>query len=170
MPINSVQVYVQNLISGILMPGTAGQLRAYITPPDPNTEAEIPTAYVWPSDGDESRDPSKGGTVPRNTGIGTPSGYKAFEHRLDVYVVWFGQDDDPDSDTLFPGIMDAIMLVLRTSPDPAVAQDPYTEQLTTLIDVGENMSYRITIRALDDQRYNRYDGLISLQLLEIMQF
>lgn len=170
MPINSTQVYIQNLIDGLLMPGNAGRLRAYITPPDPNVEAEIPTAYVWPSDGDESRRSDKGGTVPRNTGIGTPSGYKAFEHHLDIWVVWFGQDDDPAADTWFPGMIDAIMLVLRTSPDPAVAQDPYTEQLTTLVDVGENMGYRITIRALDDQRYNRYDGLISLELLEIMQF
>lgn len=170
MPINSVQVYIQNLIDGLLMPGSAGKLRAYITPPDPNVEAEIPTAYIWPSDGDESRDPAKGGTVPRNTGIGTSSGYKPFEHRLDVYVVWFGQDDDPNADTWFPGMIDAIMLVLRTSPDPATATDPYTEQRTTLIDVGENMSYRIALRALSDQRYNRYDGLISLQLLELMQF
>lgn len=170
MPINSAQVYICNLLDGLIMPGTAGNLRAYITPPDPDVEAEIPHAYVWPSDGDESRDHTKGGTVPRNTGYGTPSGYKAFEHHMDVYLVWYGQDDDPNSDTWFPGMVDAVMLALRTSPDPADATDPYTEQGTTLIDVGENMSYRITIRALDDQRYNRYDALISLELLEIMQF
>lgn len=170
MPINSVQVYIQNLIDGLLMPGSAGALRAYITPPDPNVEAEIPTAYVWPSNGDESRNPAKGGTVPRNTGIGTASGYKSFEHHMDIWVVWFGQDDDPQADTWFPGMLDAIMLVLRTSPDPAVATDPYTEQKTTLIDVGEVMTYHITIRALEDQRYNRYDGLITLEIAEIMQF
>ena len=170
MPINSVQVYIQNLLDGLIMPAGAGQLVAYITPPDPNEETGLPTAYIWPSDGDESRNPSKGGTVPRNTGIGTPSGYKSFEHRMDVWIVWYGQDDDPNSDTWFPGMIDAVMLTLRTSPDPAVAQDPYTGQLTTLVDVGENMSYRITIRAIADQRYNRYDGQITLDLLEIMQF
>ncbi len=169
MPINSVQVYIQNLIDGLIMPAGAGQLVAYITPPDPNEETDLPTAYIWPVTGDESRDPQKGGTIPRNTGIGTPSGYKAFEHHMEIYVVWFGQDDDPNSDTWFPGMIDAIMLTLRTSPDPATAQDPYTGQLTTLIDVGEHMSYRITLRAVEDQRYNRYDGLITLELLELMR-
>ena len=180
MPINSVQVYIQNLINGLIMPGTAGNLVAYITPPDPNTEAELPTAYIWPSDGDESRNNAKGGTVPRNPGFSSTvtslsqllsqSGYKAFEHRMDVYMVWNAQDDDPEADTWFPGMVDAVMFALRTSPDPADAQDPYTGQMTTLIDVGENMNYRITLRALADQRYNRYDALITLELLELMQF
>lgn len=170
MPINSVQVYIQQLLDNLVMPGRAGNLRVYITPPDPNEETDLPTAYVWPADGYESRNPQRGGTVPRNTGIGTNSGYKAYEHRMDVYLIWNGQDDDPQADIWFPGMVDAIMLVLRTSPDPAVAQDPYTGQLTTLIDVGEIMNYRITLRALADQRYNRYDALISLELLEIMQF
>lgn len=179
MPINSVQVYIQNLLDGLIMPSSAGQLRAYITPPDPNEEAEIPTAYIWPSDGDESRDPAKGGTVPRNPGFNSEvttlaqliaeSGYKTIEHHMDVYLVWFGQDDDPNSDTWFPGMVDAIMFALRTSPDPAPAQDPYTGQVTTLLDVGENMGYRITLRGLADQRYNRYDALITLELLEMLQ-
>lgn len=180
MPINSVQLYIQDLLNGLIMPGQAGQLAAFITPLDPDEDTAIPRAFIWPSDGDESRDPAKGGTVPRNPGFNSTvttleqlmsqSGYKAFEHRLDVYMTWNGQDDDPDADTWFPGMVDAVMLTLRTSPDPATAQDPYTGQLTTLIDVGENMSYRITLRALADQRYNRYDALISLELLELMQF
>jgi hypothetical protein len=180
LPINSVQVYVQNLLNGLIMPAGAGNLVAYITPPDPNEETDLPTAYIWPSDGDESRNNTKGGTVPRNPGFSSTvttldqllsqSGYKTFEHHLDVYVIWNGQDDDPNADTWFPGMIDAIMFTLRTSPDPAVAQDPYTGQLTTLIDVGENMSYRVTLRSLADQRYNRYDALITLELLEIMQF
>lgn len=170
MPIASTQVYIQQLISNLIMPGNAGNLQVYITPPDPNEETDLATAYVWPSEGDESRDPSRGGTVPRNTGIGTPSGYKVFAHHLDIFLIWNGQDDDPQADTWFPGMVDAIMLTLRTSPDPAVAQDPWTGQLTTLIDVGENMSYRITLRSLADQRYNRYDALITLELIELMQF
>jgi hypothetical protein len=179
MPINSVQLYIQELIDGLIMPAGAGNLVAYITPPDPNEDTAIPTAYVWPSDGDESRNPAKGGTVPRNPGFSATvttlqellaqSGYKVIEHHMDVWMIWNGQDDDPNADTWFPGMVDAVMFALRTSPDPAVAQDPYTGQLTTLIDVGENMGYRITLRSLTDQRYDRYDALITLELVEILQ-
>ena len=170
MPIVAVQTYIQNLLDGLIMPGGAGNLVAYITPPDPNQETDLPTAYIWPSDGDESRDPAKGGTVPRNTGINTDSGYKVYLHHMDVYLIWNGQDDDPQADAWFPGMVDAVMLVLRTSQDPVPAQDSWTGGMSTLIDVGENMSYRITLRSLADQRYNRYDALISLEVIEIMQF
>jgi hypothetical protein len=179
-PINSVQVYIQQLINGLIMPGTAGNLVAYITPPDPNEETDLPTAYIWPDTGDESRNNAKGGTVPRNPGFSSTtttlnelmsqSGYKAFEHHMLVYMIWNGQDDDPAADTWFPGMVDAVMFTLRTSPNTAQAQDPYTGQYTTLVDVGENMTYRITLRALADQRYNRYDALITLELLELMRF
>jgi hypothetical protein len=169
-PINSVQTYIQQLINGLIMPGSAGQLTAFITPPDPNEETAQPVAYVWPDTGDESRNSAKGGTVPRNTGINTPSGYKAFEHHFLIYMIWNGQDDDPEADTWFPGMVDAVMLTLRTSADPVPVQDPYTGFMSTLIDVGENMSYRITLRSLADQRYDRYDALITLELLELMQY
>ena len=169
MSINAAQVYVQQLLDQLPMPGALPNLAAYITPPDPNVEAEIPTAYVWPSTGDESRDASKGGTVPRNTGPGTPSGWKNIEHMMDIWVVWFGSDDDPQSDIMFPGVVDAIMKCLRTSPERPLAIDPWTQDQCWLVDIGEKMNYRITLRALDDQRYNRYDGLVTLNFYEVFQ-
>jgi len=169
MPINSVQVYLQQLINGLPMPYALPALAAYITPPDPNVEADIPTAYVWPSDGEESRDAQKGGTVPRNTGPGTPSGWKNIEHSIDVWLVWFGQDDDPLADTVFPGIVDEVMQALRTSPERPLAVDPRTGQQSWLLDIGEKMSYRISLRALSDQAYNRYDGLVTVPVIEVFQ-
>lgn len=169
MPINSAQMHVQSLIDGLSLPSGLPSLNAYITPPDPNVQAEVPTAYVWPSTGDESRDSSKGGTVPRNTGPGTPSGWKNIEHSMDVWLVWFGADDDPESDTLFPAIVDAVMYRLRTSPERPLVVDPYTSQQSWLVDIGEKMTYRIDLRSLTDQRYDRYDGLINLSFYEIFQ-
>jgi hypothetical protein len=168
-PINSAQVYIQGLLNGLPLPGGIPNLAAYITPPDPNVEAEVPTVYVWPATGDESRDSTKVGTVPRNTGPGTPSGWKNIEHTLDLWVVFFGQDDDPASDTLFPGIVDAIMFTLRTSPERPLVVDPYTEQQSWLLDIGERMSYRIDLRALSDQAFNRYDAQITVSLVEALQ-
>lgn len=170
MPIASTLAYVKGLLNGLPMPGdNVPALAAYITPPDPDTETQIPTAYVWPGDGDEDRNGSRAGTVPRNTGPGTYSGFKGLEHSLSVYVVWFAADDQPDIDSQFPGIVDAVMFAFRTSADPATAVDPYTSQETTLIDVGEKMTYRIELRSLVNQAYNRYDALVGLTVLEVIQ-
>jgi hypothetical protein len=169
MPVNSVQVYLQRFIDGLALPGGLPALAAYITPPDPNEATDIPTAYVWPSDGDESRNAQKGGTVPRNTGPGTPSGWKNMDHSMSVWIVYFGQDDDDQADIIFPAVVDAVMYRLRTAPDPAEAVDPYTQQLSWLLDIGEVMSYSIDLRALADQRYNRYDGKLVLQITEVFQ-
>lgn len=170
MPVNSVQVYLRDLIDQLPLElaGTP-PLTAYITPPDPNTEAEVPTAYIWPNDGDESRDARRGGTIPRNRGPGTPSGWKNIQHSVGVYVVWFGQDDDDQADIAFPSIVDAVMDRLRTAPDPAEARDPLTGRLSWLLDIGESMTYRIDLRALADQRYNRYDALITVPVIEVFQ-
>lgn len=169
MPLNSVQCYIRDTINGLAMPGGVPSLVAFITPPDPEEDAAVPHAYVWPGEGTESRNPVRGATIPRNTGPGTPAGFKAIEHMIDIYVVWFGQDDDPDSDTSFPGMIDAIMYALRTSGDPAVVTDPYTGFSSQLIDVGEGMGYKTVVNALADQAYNRYDGLITCTILELIQ-
>lgn len=169
MPVNSVQLYIQGLLNGLALPGGVENLVAYITPPDPNVEAEYPTAYVWPSNGLESRDSSIGGTVPRNTGPGTPSGWKNIQHEMHVWVVYFGQDDDPTADTTFPGIVDTIMYTLRTSPERPLVVDPNTGQQTWLLDIGEKLTYQIDLRALADQAYNRYDALITVPVIEILQ-
>ena len=60
------------------------------------------------------------------------------------------------------------------TPAPVVntstaAVNPYTQEQSTLIDVGERMSYRITLRSLVEQAYNRYDCLLSLSVLEVIQ-
>jgi hypothetical protein len=169
MPIASSLGYVKGLLVGLPMPGSLPAMNAYITPPDPNTETDIPTAYVWPTEGAEGRDPEKGGAVPRNSGPGTASGTKGTEHAIDVYVVWFGADDEPDIDSLFPGIVDAVMAAFRFSDDPAAAVDPYTGEQSTLVDIGERMSYRITLRSLVEQAYNRYDALVGLSVTEIIR-
>lgn len=171
MPIASTCQYIKGLLDQLPMPGdSTPSLAAYITPPDPNVETAVPTAYVWPGDGNEDRDPNRAGSVPRNTGPGTYAGNKGIEHEISVYVVWFAADDQADIDNLFPGVVDAVMAVLRTSDDPAEVQDPYDPNMvTTLVDVGEKMTYRIELRSLVNQAYNRYDALVGLTVLEVIK-
>jgi hypothetical protein len=151
------------------MPGGLPNMACYINPPDPNDEANIPTSYVWAPDFDESRNEEQGGTIPRNSGPGTPSGTKAIEHMIEVFVVFFQANDDPQADTLFFGVVDAVMAQFRTSADPAIITDPYTGAQSSLYDVGEVQRGRTTISAVGDQAWNRLDSLITLQIHEIFQ-
>lgn len=168
MPIASTLAYVKGLLDGLPMPGGAPNMASYVMPPDPNVETQIPTAYVWPTDGEESRE--KPGTIPRNTGPGTPSGFKPENHMIDVFIVWFQADDDPQADSLFPGMVDAVMAQLRTSQDSATLYDPYNPNVvSTLYDLGEKMHYSIIVSALADQAYNRLDALIRCPVMELIQ-
>jgi hypothetical protein len=172
MPITSTLYAIKSLLVDLPMPGQLPSMAAYITPPDPNVETDIPTAYVWPTQGGEDRENDGGkkvGAIPRNSGPGTPSGVKNISHDIDVYVVWMASNDEPDIDCLFPGVVDAVMAAFRFSTDPATATDPYTGEQSTLVDIGEDMSYRITLRSLIEQAYNRYDALVGLSVLEIIR-
>jgi hypothetical protein len=167
--INAAQVYIQGLLNGLAMPGSAPDLVAYITPPAVDTNPDAtPRAYVWPASGNESRNPALGGTVPRASTLGGPSGTKPVVHTLHIYVIWDQANDDPQADTWFPGMLEAIMSTLRVSQDPVQVTDPYTSISSWLVDVGERMSYQIQVSALESQRYYRYDGLISCVLNELI--
>lgn len=169
MPIASTLLYVKGLLNNLPMPGGLPDMVSYVMPLDPNVEAEIPTAYVWDPDFGESRNPDKGGTIPRNTGPGTASGFKPIEHMVDVFIVWFEADDDPQADSLFPGVVDAVMAQLRTSEDSAALTDPYTGEQSTLYDLGETMRGQIVVSAVSDQAWNRLDCLIRCQVSELIQ-
>ena len=66
-------------------------------------------------------------------------------------------------------MIDAIAWQLRVSADPAVIIDSYDGTTSSLIDVGETMQYQITVRYLEDQRYLRYDCLMPLPIMELIQ-
>lgn len=168
MPLNTVHYYIKNLINGVQVPGTAGILEAFIKPPDPETEP-TPKAYVWGSTEDEARLASP--RVPISGEI-TQAGWKEANHLLDIWLVWFS-DEDSDSDSLdiaFPAVVDAVAAILRKSPDPVQVTDPATGQDSQLADVGEQMSIDMyPPRATADQRVWRYDARIQLKIQELFQ-
>lgn len=160
---------MKSLLDGLAMPSSLPAMRAVIMPPDPNDDSDMPTAYVWPADFDESRDDEQGGAIPRNTGPGTPSGNKAIEHMIEVFIIYFQAGDDPDADSLFPGIVDAVLAAFRTSADPAPITDPWTGATSNLYDVGEVMRGRIVVSATQDQAMNRLDCLLTCTVHELIQ-
>ena len=93
---------------------------------------------------------------------------KPLEHELEIFLVYFGQNDDTEADTLFPGIVEAVMQALRTSPDPWQQQDPYSGVVSTFVDVGEQMTWEVVINAVENQAYNRYDCLLTCKMFELI--
>lgn len=151
------------------MPYGQSSANAYITPPDPRVQARVPAIYIWPADFNENRSTELGGTVPRNTGINTASGTKGILHQMDVYLTWTGINNATQTDPVFPGMIDAVTAVLRYSqPNPAHVTDPASGITSTIYNVGEEMRGRPGIEALDDERWLRYDALVTVSVWEIL--
>jgi hypothetical protein len=162
-----VQQFLLSLLNGIEMPYNVAAAEAFITPPDPRVKAKVPAIYIWPSDGQENRSGELGGTIPRNTGPGTPSGTKGLLHQMDVYVTWFSANQGRQADPVFPAIVDTVMMALRYSqPNPAELTDPATGLTSSVYNVGETMKYRVGIEATADERWLRYDALVQVTCWE----
>lgn len=176
MPLVNVQTFLLSILEGLSMPYGIPAAQAYITPPDPRMQARVPAIYIWPSDGEENRSSQLAGTIPRNTGPGTASGTKGLLHQMHVYLTWFssnsrqGMEDGPvTQDPVFPGMVDAVLYALRFSqPNPARIFDPNTNLSSEVYNVGEDMRYRTGIEATQDERWLRYDCLITCSVWELI--
>jgi hypothetical protein len=170
MPINTCQQYLKSVLNGLILPLGLGVIEAFITPPNPNIQAgaNVCSAYIWGSHGDEKRK-----ALPRAThgNLGS-GGLKEILHNIDVWLIWFGYniDEDSDADNQFPSILDFVLGQLRNARlvDAAnEARDPVTGQTSQLLAVGENMSYVYTpVRAIVDQRTFRFDAQITCDVVE----
>lgn len=168
MGLNTCQLFVKGLLNNLQPPGDTGingPIEALITPYDPD-ESGAARIYVWPSAGPERRL-----AWPRNTGPGTPAGWKQITHNLELFMVWFDdQDIDPNIDVNFPALIDFVMFTLRTCTDPASVTDPLTGESFLLLDIGENMDYTyVPPRSTADQRMLRYDAKITMPVIEYFQ-
>lgn len=168
MSLNSVQLFVRDVLDQMLLPLQLGNLAAYITPPDQG-DGTVPGAYVWGSAGNESRR-----ATPRAQPNNLPSGaWKCAEHHFDVWLIWIGTIEDPDVDMQFPIIIDAVMAKLRNTPlldMQGVLTDPVNGAVSHLLNLGEDMSWVYSpVRALNDQRLRRYDGQITCTAEEWFQ-
>lgn len=165
----SAQSYVASLLVGMVPPGDTGingPIDALITPLDPDVNPDgIARCYVWPAHGPEKRI-----AFPRNSGPGTPAAWKQLSHELQVFLVWMDSPDDQSADVNFPLLIDYVMFLLRTSPNPADWTDPETGVVSNMVNLGEEMSYDfVPPRSLEQQMYRRYDARISITLLELFQ-
>lgn len=170
MPIVAVQSFLLNILDGLELPYGMPAAEAFITPPDPRVKARVPAIYIWPAPGEENRSGELGGTLPRNSGFGTPSGTKGLLHQMDVYITWTGAvNRGRQTDPVFPGIVDAVMAALRyCTPNPVGLTDPNTGLTSTVYNVGEVMHYQVGLEDLADERLMRYDCLVTVSVWEII--
>lgn len=169
MPVLTAQSYIASLLDNLTPPGRTGAkgpVSAMITPLDPDVNPDgIPRVYVWPSSAPESRL-----AFPRNSGMGTQAGWKQMKHQLMLFLVWMDSQNDVNADSNFPLLIDWVMQVLRTSPNPATWTDPDTGLVSNIVNVGEDMKYDyVPPRLLAADRYRRYDARITITLLELFQ-
>ena len=169
--------YMKNLLDGLTwpaemmaLPNPPGPLSAHITAPNPNVLASSPNAYIWFLRGTENRDGAKygAGTLNRASFQGAPSGTKAVEHYIPIYIMWDAMQGDPNFSTLFPGMVDAIRAVLRVSEDPVMVTDPWTGEQSWLVDVGETMVYDLDLWAGENQRLEKWNVQLTCSVVEVI--
>ena len=169
MPIATAQAFVQSILQDATPPGGTGikgPLQCLITPLDPDVNPDGGARiYVWPATGPEKRR-----AMPRNKGRNTPAGWKQLTHDLEIFLVWMDYQDDPQADVNFPLLIDYVMMLLRTAPNPALVTDPETGQVSNMVNLGEVMTYDfVPPRTLEPQTMRRYDARIRCSLLELFQ-
>ena len=169
MPIVSAQSYVASILQGMTPPGKTGiraPVNSMITPTDPDVNPSgPPRCYVWPAKGSEKRI-----AMPRNSGKGTPAGWKQIPHNLEIFLVWMDNASDAQADVNFPMFIDWVMDILRTSPNPAQWLDPQSGIVSNFANLGEDMTYDyVPPRTLENQKERRYDARVSVTLWEAFQ-
>lgn len=157
-PLNSVQLYLQNQLDGLTIPGMTTPLQAYITPPTVE-DLDSPKAYVW-----GSRLRIQRQTMPRG------AGFKHLAWMMDIYLVYETNPDSPTLDTEFPLIVDAVMNKLWTTQTPLLITDPVTGVVSQLLNVGENFEFEYPPeRTPATLRMLYYTARIGMELYEAVQ-
>lgn len=169
MPLVSAQNYVVSLLANLTPPGATGitaPIQALVVPKTPDVNPDgIARCYVWPA-----RGPEKRLAFPRNTGLGTPAAWKQINHDLQIFLTWDDTPDDYNLDTNFPLLIDFVMNVLRTSPNPANWIDPDSGIASVFQNLGEDMTYDYPPpRTLEPDALLRFDARISVNLWEDFQ-
>jgi hypothetical protein len=167
MPLNSVQLYVQSLLDGLVVPGEAQPLKAYVTPPVID-KLNGPRAYVW---GGRLRGERQ--TAPRGP---------AFKHlawTIDVYVSYLTPPGGALADQQFPLIVDAIMaatwaakipLMIDSQGQPVINPLEPPPGASQILNIGEQFELEYPPeRNAASLRLLYYTCRLGLDIYEVVQ-
>jgi hypothetical protein len=168
MPTNTVHHHIKGILDGLIVPGTAGTLEAFICPPAVRDDPR-PAIYIWSARGSERRQ-----SLPRAAAPYQPvgqSGWKELTHTIEATLTWFDDNTDLNVDHAFPAVVDCVLQALRSAADPVYyVTDPLTGQQSELYAIGEKLTYDMAPpRAVADQRYLRFDASFIITIMEAFQ-
>lgn len=157
MGLNSVQLYAKSLTTGVTSPLYDKALVTYINPPNPG-KLLGPAAYVW-----VTMAPNRRQTAPRGYG------FRKVTWVVNIWLMSPGKSTDPQADSAFACLVDAVVGVWVSTPMPLMYTDPQTGQETQFLSVGEEFEIEQSpVHSLSDQRLVLYEGLIRMTLKEAL--
>lgn len=170
---NSVMEVIRTELTGLVLPEYEGKPIApvpqvWIAPPVIGDFAQAPQIYVWGSVVREKRQTMG----PRATTIGTSaSGVRDAHYMIDIWIKYAMENDAPLEDSLFPLIIDTVMIALRGMTMPVLNVTDYiTGWVTNITHIGEDFTVEFgVIRELEDQRFWLYEAHIAMAVFEKIQ-
>ncbi|MBT8160992.1 MULTISPECIES: hypothetical protein [Arthrobacter] len=166
MTLNATQLYVKGLLDGLTLPiAELGTLEAHVSYPNPLDQV-TPLCFIWGAMGDEKRH-----TMPRaQPGNLSTGGFKDTAYDIDLWIFHAELADDPNADSLFPVVIDAVRKVLRNTQLMAQLTDSVTGEKSTIKKIGENIKIDyMPARALEDQRMLQYECRMIVSVVEAIQ-
>jgi hypothetical protein len=129
--------YTKGIVDGLQSP-QLNPLRAVVQPPVLSDIAAQPWAFIW-----AARSPIDRQTAPRvirQPGGGVlPGGYQKAKWTIPIRLYTIMAQDDPNIETAFPGLIDAVILAVTTTPIAIIETDPLTGQQFQILMFGEHL-------------------------------
>lgn len=172
--LTGVQLYVKNIIDGLVVTDGIPALEAHVTPPTLQ-DLDGPMAFVW-----GGRMTGKRQTTPRilsgHTIADGTSGFKHLAWVVDVYIVYETNPNIDSNDTDFPQIVDAVLAAYFTTQMPIFIDgtgNTYTEPaagLTQILGIGENFELDYApLHTPATLRMLYYSAKLSMEVYEAVQ-
>jgi hypothetical protein len=138
MSLNAVLQYTKSLLDELQSP-LLSPLEAVVQPPVLSDVADHPYCFIW-----GAHSPIKRQTAPRairlvGGGI-QQGGYQQADWQITCRLYTVLAQTDPDIEMAFPGLVDAVILELSTTPIAIVTTDPLTGQQLQILTIGESMT------------------------------
>lgn len=172
--LTGVQLYVKNIIDGLVVTDGIPALQAYVTPPTLE-DLDGPRAYVW---GGRMR--GKRQTAPRikagHTIADGTSGFKHLAWVVDVYIVYESNPDMTSNDMDFPQLVDAVLTAYFTTQMPIFIDglgNTFTQPaagLTQILGIGEDVELEYApLHTPATLRMLYYSARLAMEVYEAVQ-